>query len=557
MPINKVSRLNILIQILLGMAIFFLLVTLIILCMLPPTATDALIHHLAIPKLWLLNGGFYEIKWSVFSYYPMNVDLLYLIPLYFHNDIIPNFIHMGFGIGTSWLIYWYLKNKFGRVWGLLGVLVFLSTPIVLRMSTVAYVDLGLIFFTTAGILAYLRWRSSDYNENKWLIISAITMGVALGTKYNALVAWFLLALAIIFFYSRDTKKQWPAVKYGVIFFLISFLVFSPWLIKNLILTGNPLFPLFTGFFNTNVNGMATDGNTYSVVSGNTYMGMFKYRAMLYGESFRETLMIPLRFFFQGQDFSDQYFDGVLNPLLIIMVPFAFMNKSFQKDKIFFVLFSVFFILITFFLDELRIRYILPAIPFLSILTVMGIMNVLTWSTEKAAPIKYFYTGIILLFLVTFGAKNIMYLNNYFQNLQPLKYICNMETRDEYLNRHMKSYTAMSYINKQTPPNSRIRLIFLAGRGYYLDRLYEDDSSFGMNVIRDLVAKSNDDKIFQKYLHSLGCTHLLVRKDLLLKYLHDNYSPGEVDRLFKQIRKAAEIIYEANGYVVYKLIPSLN
>jgi hypothetical protein len=525
--------------------------------MLPPTATDALIHHLAIPKLWLLNGGFYEIKWSVFSYYPMNVDLLYLIPLYFHNDIIPNFIHMGFGIGTSWLIFYYLRKKFGRVWGLQGVLIFLTTPIVLRMSTVAYVDLGLIFFTTAGILAYLRWRSSDYNENKWLIISAITMGVALGTKYNALVAWFLLALAIIFFYSRDTKKQWPAIRYGAIFFVISFLIFSPWLIKNLILTGNPLFPLFTGFFNTNVNGIATDGNTYSVVSGNTSMGMFKYRAMLYGESFRETLMIPLRFFFQGQDFSDRYFDGVLNPVLIIMVPFAFMNKSFQKDKIFFFIFSVFFILITFFLDELRIRYILPAIPILAILTVMGIMNVLTWSTEKAARIKYFYTGIILLFLVMFGAKNIMYLNNYFQKLQPINYICNMETKDDYLNRHLKSYAAISYINKYTPRDARIRLIFLAGRGYYLDRVYEDDSSFGMDVIRDLVANSNYEITFQKYLHSLGCTHLLVRKDLLLKYLHDNYSPGEVDRLFKQIRKAAEIIYEANGYVVYKLIPSLN
>ncbi len=133
----------------------------------------------------------------------------------------------------------------------------------------------------------------------------------------------------------------------------------------------------------------------------------------------------------------------------------------------------------------------------------------------------------------------------------------METKDDYLNRHLKSYAAISYLNKYTPRDARIRLIFLAGRGYYLDRAYEDDSSFGMNVIRDLVAKSNDDKIFQKYLHSLGCTHLLVRKDLLLKYLHDNYSPGEVDRLFKQIRKAAEIIYEANGYVVYKLIPSLN
>lgn len=553
MPINKVSRLNFLIQILLGMTILFLLVTLIILSMLPPIATDALIHHLAIPKLWLLNGGFYEIKWSVFSYYPMNVDLLYLIPLYFHNDIVPNFIHMGFGIGTSWLIFRYLSDKFNRVTGLLGILVFISTPIVMRMSTVAYVDLGLTFFTTTSILAYLHWRNNGYNENKWLFISSIAMGLALGTKYNALIAWLLLLMAIIFFYSRDEKTQWPAVKYGAIFFIISLLIFSPWLIKNLILTGNPLFPLFTGFFNTNVNGIANDGNTYSVVSGNSYMGMFKYRAMLYGESFWETLMIPLRFFFQGQDFSDRYFDGVLNPVLIIMIPFAFMNRSFQKDKFFFVLFAFFFILMAFLLDQLRIRYILPAIPILAILTVMGIMNVLTWSAEKAAPIKYFYTGIILLFLIMFGAKNIMYLSNYFQNLQPLKYICNMETRDEYINRHMKSYAAMSYINKQTSPNSRIRLIFLAGRGYYLDRLYDDDSSFGMNVIQNLVAKSSNDKIFQKYLHSLGCTHLLVRTDLYWKYLQDNYSLGKIDRLLRQMKRSTETIYEANGYVVYRLI----
>jgi hypothetical protein len=67
MEINKLSRLNILIQFLLGLAIFSLLVIVIILSLPPPIATDALVHHLAIPKLWLLNGGFYEIKWAVFS----------------------------------------------------------------------------------------------------------------------------------------------------------------------------------------------------------------------------------------------------------------------------------------------------------------------------------------------------------------------------------------------------------------------------------------------------------------------------------------------------------
>lgn len=553
MIMQKTDRLNILIQILLGMAIFSLFITLIILSLLPPTATDALIHHLAIPKLWILNGGLYEIKWSVFSYYPMNIDLLYLVPLYFHNDIIPNFIHMGFGIGTSWLIFCYLNNKFGRTWGLLGVLIFLSIPMIMRLSTVAYVDLGLIFFTTASIFAYLRWRNDGYSENKWFLLSSITMGIALGTKYNALVAWFLLLSAIIFLYSRDKKIQWPAIRYGAIFFLISLLIFSPWLIKNLILTGNPLFPLFNGFFNVNTNSIANEGNTYCVVSGDAYMGMFKYRAMMYGESFWQTLMIPLRFFFQGQDYSDRYFDGVLNPLLIIMIPFAFMNKSFQKDKIFFVVFSVLFILITFFLDELRIRYILPTLPFLAILTVMGIMNILIWSKEKAKPLRYFYIGAILLFLIILGFKNVTYLNNHFYSLQPAKYLLNMETRDEYLNRHTKSYAAISYINKHTPQNTKVRLILLAGRGYYLDRIYEDDSSFGMNVIRDFVANSNDDKIFQKYIRSLGCTHLLIRKDLYMKYLHDNYSPEKINRLLQQMGRATEIIYEANGYAVYKII----
>jgi len=83
----------------------------------PPVSRDALIHHLAIPKLWLTHGGYYEMPWANFSYYPMNIDLLYLIPLYFKNDIAPKFIHFAFGFGTGLLVYQYLKNRVGRNWG--------------------------------------------------------------------------------------------------------------------------------------------------------------------------------------------------------------------------------------------------------------------------------------------------------------------------------------------------------------------------------------------------------------------------------------------------------
>lgn len=551
MEIYKINRYyyNVFIT-LIGITILLLLFTEIILMITPPIARDVLIHHLAIPKLWLKNGGFYEIKWADFSYYPMNIDLFYIIPLYFNNDIIPNFIHMGFGIGTAWLVYCYLHNKLGRLAGLLGIFVFLSTPIVVRMSTIAYVDLGLVFFTTASFLAYVRWRDGKYKTHKWFFLSAIAMGLALGTKYNALIAWFFLSLAIVFVYSRDTERQWKAMGYGAIFFLVSLFVFSPWLIKNIILTGNPLYPLFKGIFN--ISSATTGGGTHSIVPGDTYLGIFKMREMLYGENFWETLLIPIRLFFQGQDNSDRYFEGVLNPILLIIVPFAFMNKSFYRDKLFFVFFTGFFILTAFFLDQLRVRYILPVVPVLSILTVMGLINIFNWTISISNRLRNLLVIVLFSIFILMMGKNIFYINNYFQNIRPMGYILHKESKDEFITRHDHSYSAIKYINTHTPENAKIRLVLLAGRGYYLDRVYEDDSSYGMDVIRGLAASSNNNKSFRAYLNSLSCTHMLIRMDLFYQFLQNNYSSDTANRLFRQMRNTMNTIYNSNGYSVMEV-----
>ena len=82
----------------------------------PPISRDALIHHLAVPKLWLRHGGFYETAWANYSYYQMYINLLYLPCLYIKNDIAPKFIHLGFGLGTGGLIYAYLHQRFDRNW---------------------------------------------------------------------------------------------------------------------------------------------------------------------------------------------------------------------------------------------------------------------------------------------------------------------------------------------------------------------------------------------------------------------------------------------------------
>lgn len=229
-----------------------LILSIIILASVPPVSRDALTHHLAVPKLWIKHGGVYEIPDLPVSYYPMNLDLLYTIPLYYGNDIIPKYIHFAFALATAWLIFKYLHDKFNRVYAFLGALFFLTTPIIVKLSTTAYVDLGLIFFTTASLLYLFKWVEKDFSF-RFLAVSAVSCGFALGTKFNGLISLFLLSIITPYLYLKcnqtyskkeTVRHQLKAFAYGALFVSIAAMVYLPWMAKNYVWTGNPLYPLF-------------------------------------------------------------------------------------------------------------------------------------------------------------------------------------------------------------------------------------------------------------------------------------------------------------------------
>lgn len=146
--------------------LLIVVICILLLCAVPPVSRDALTHHLYIPKLYIQHGAIYEIPEVDFSYFPMNVDLLYLLSLYLGNDIVPKFIHFIFALATSGLIFLYIKKHLTYTWACFGALFFLSTPIVVKLSTTAYVDLGLIFFSTLSLLFILRWADKPIKKKK-------------------------------------------------------------------------------------------------------------------------------------------------------------------------------------------------------------------------------------------------------------------------------------------------------------------------------------------------------------------------------------------------------
>ncbi|RLC05218.1 MAG: hypothetical protein DRH90_06515 [Deltaproteobacteria bacterium] len=529
------------------LVLLILVVSICILAWVPPVSRDALVHHLAVPKLWLKHGAIYEIPDMIFSYYPMNLDLLYTIPLYFGNDILPKFIHFAFALGTAWLIFTYLTKRLDRYYALLGVLFFLSTPVIVKLSITAYVDLGLIFFSTAGFMYALKWHEESLRR-KHLVMAALCSGLALGTKYNGLMVLLLLTLIMIFIASRGVAegKHTPfwAVLSGLLFVSVAGLMYSPWGIKNYIWTGNPVFPLFDNWFNAS--------DPYALQS----VPPIILRKLMYNETWWETALVPLRVFFQGQDNTHQYFDGKLNPALLILPIFSFAMANKDKnthrhnaEKGIMLIFSILLVLLVFFQTNMRIRYIAPVIPCLVILSMFGLKNIFLFVCKlfDGKP-KYIAGGISLMTVLLMLSGNMTYIIEQFQIVTPFQYLSGNISRDDYIEKFRPEYAAIRHINGFLPSEAKILSLFIGDRGYYSDR----EMLFDINLFHSTVQKSDSAEELHTHLVNLGLTHLLIRLDMFDNWSHNNLNKMEKQLVINFLDLKTSRLFAENGHDLYQL-----
>ncbi len=515
----------------LGCALWVLILVLllaeVVLGLVPPAARDELTHHLAIPKLYVKSGRILEIPFAPYSYYPMLLDMLYTPFVKWGWDSIPKLIHGLFGFLTGLLLYSYLARRLSPVYGLMGFFFFVSTPAILRLSNLAYVDLGLTFYSTASLLCLLWWRESGYSQ-RWLILAGLLSGFALATKPNGMLVFLLLFFLVAFNLGGEKARSIGQKSSWLFLFLFfAFLPLSPWLLKNMSQTGNPFFPFFTGIFSSGGGGSGLGGGS---------LGIFTQRQLLYGEAGWWIAALPLRLFFSGQliegilperwgsmvayiggrDDSAQYFDGVLSPLLILSLPWAFKGKWVEEKKVFFA-FAIFFLLYALFLMDLRIRYILPIVPPLVVLLVFGIHNIY---------LRIVHPTLLVGAVIVLVALNGIYFWNYFHLISPVSLLAGKESRESFRTRMMPDYPSIRYINQNLPPTAGVYFILMGRRGYYSERDYYHDSGDNPWQLLGIIKNSQTAEGIKEKLSEKGLTHLLVREDLLEFFLADKLAPEE-------------------------------
>jgi len=528
------------------------IVGIIVLAAVPPVSRDALTHHLAVPKLYLAHGGIVEITDAIASYYPMNIDLLYMIPLLIGNDIAAKYIHFGFALLTAALIFAYLADRIGRVYGAIGVLLFLSLPVIVRLSITVYVDLALIFFSFASILALLKWKTSGFRI-RYLVLSSCLCGLAMGTKYNGIVVCILLVLATGFIYSRgifDEKRSMKpmdglpkACFYALLFATVAILIFSPWAIRNWWWTNNPFYPLYDTLFNPN--------NPYI----ETTLRPFLIRKLVYHEDWLDILLVPFRIFYSGQDNVPALFDGRLNPYLLILPPFGALlwssseNRRLRIEIQLFAYFAILFIAIVYFTRDMRIRYLAPAIPPLVIVAICGVHQIIASAkTIDNRILRKFAYGLCGVGIAIFLVPNGEYIVEQFHIVQPVAYLSGEINRDQYIEMYRPEYPAIKYINQRLSENAIIYCLFIGNRRYYFDRT----TIFDDKKIQTIIKTSTTEDDIAQALDQMGVTHLLIGLDFLPEWIHRNYTPEEKKRIVGFFNHKLENVFSKNNYSLYHI-----
>ena len=216
-----------------------MLTTTFIVSLTPPLEFDALTYHLAIPRTYLLEGRITYLPDNMFWGMPQEMEMLHTLAMSLGGFEAATLLGWSFGFLTLVGIFSFTKERFGinAAWAAVASLLVGQT----FSASLAwgYVEWPSMLFATAMIIALDDWLGNIKPGS--IVLAGIFAGMGLATKYTAGI---LLLAGLVVILSRFKSLGWQnTLKTLLIFGFSATLVFSPWLVKNALATGNPVYPL--------------------------------------------------------------------------------------------------------------------------------------------------------------------------------------------------------------------------------------------------------------------------------------------------------------------------
>ncbi len=207
--------------------------------LLPTRSFDALVYHLEVPLRYLQAGGVVDISENLYSYAPLLTEMLYGIAIGLQGIDLAGLIYFSFFFLTLLVIWRGGAQKFGNAGAAWAAAFTATTPVFLMEVPRAGSDWSMVFY----ILLVVFLISDGKRDVRKMVLAGVLAGMAAGSRHQAL--GYAIAIPFVAGVIDDflDKRGFRAGAWGV-FLAVSVLTASPWYIKNLIMTGDPIYPLF-------------------------------------------------------------------------------------------------------------------------------------------------------------------------------------------------------------------------------------------------------------------------------------------------------------------------
>jgi hypothetical protein len=321
--------------------------------LLPSTDFDVNEYHFEGPKEFFQAGRISFLEHNVYTSFPFGTEMLTLLAMVLSNDwyrgaLAGKCVLMCFAPLTALALLAAGRRSFGRtefgtLAGVCAAFLYLAMPWVFRISTIAYAEGSLCFYLFAALLALMialedageahvmPWvtgagpkgspggEPARLTSGEWkpFLLAGLLAGSAMACKYPALLSVVVpLGAAVVFSivleispqYARGRGDSLPRWRFGLVlrspsdggprwscaagFGLGVLIAVGPWLLKNLIETGNPVYPLAYRLFDGRDWDWALDARWRKAHSPSTY-SVASLVDLALDVAFRSTWVSPL------------------------------------------------------------------------------------------------------------------------------------------------------------------------------------------------------------------------------------------------------------------------
>jgi hypothetical protein len=491
----------------------------------PPARYDALLYHLDLPARFLGQGSIRLTPDNQLWGMPLLGEMLYTLA-------------MGLGRAqTAALLGWAaavltllgvagLGSGWGRRVGWIAPLVLLGGSTLASTPGWAYVDWWAALFGLGLLIAVDRYRTTQAQQA--VLLAGVLAGLTCGVKYTA---WIALPAGCVAVWLVGRNRT--STKNALMFLVVGLAVASPWLVKNYIGTGVPVFPYF---------GVSP---AIEPLRQQAFQGAIAPPPVL------ESLLIPVAATFAGHEHAPG-FSADIGPLLLGLLPGLALVRRQSREAL---LPAGGFLIVGWIAWGLAIRF-----SGLLIQTRLYFVLMPAWALLAGAGFSG-WSGVRLrgvrlerLAAAAVAVVVVMLLVQQFRQWiawNPAAVLMGEESRSAYLTRRLGATQLAMESMDRLPPENRVIMLWEPRSLYCLPRCVPD--VWIDRWLVDLRQHKSGEAVLEAWKRA-GATHVLLHVAGMefTRDLDPRYTAADWDVLDTLLQSLERVETIGEGYVLYRV-----